>query len=738
MSIYSCYFMSRFPVFIQHDSNDCGPACLRMIAKYYGKNYSIESFRQRCYISHEGVSLLGISEAAEAIGFRTRGLKLSFEQLKTDIPLPCIAHWNQEHFIIIRKITNKVVYVVDPAFGEISYSNSDFLKGWASTVEDGEKLGICLQLETTPEFYRSEDEHFNRGKISFLTRYLRGYNRLIVQVVLGLILVAIIQIILPFLFQTVVDKGVLIPNLTLIYTILIAQLVLVTSRFSLEFIRNWIILYLGSRINIHLISDFLIKLMRLPVSFFESKNRGDLLQRVADHKRIELFLSNTVINLFHSIFSVVLMGIVLIVFSWKIFLVFLFGSILYLLWTLRFMRKRKELDDKKFAQLSSNQSTLIQLLSGMHEIKLNNCEKRKRWEWEDIQARLFRINISGLSLFQKQRAGALIFNQYKDILIVFFAALLVFKGQLTLGTLVAISYVIGQLSGPIDMMIDFFHASQDARISLDRLAEIHDRENEEEERKQLISGLDFSQRDIIIKNISFQYEGPKSPYALKDISFTIPHSKVTAIVGTSGSGKTTLLKLLLKFYSPVAGNIFIGDQNLEHISPSYWRKSCGVVLQDGFLFTDSIARNIALSDENIDKEKLYYAARMANVHTICDEMPLGFNSRLGPDGLGLSQGQKQRILIARAIYKDPAFLLFDEATNALDANNEREILENLGEFYRGRTVVIIAHRLSTVKNADQIIVLEKGLLIETGTHNELTARKGKYYMLVKNQLELGA
>jgi ATP-binding cassette subfamily B protein len=729
--------MPKLPVFVQHDANDCGPTCLRMIAGYYGKSYTLENLRQKCFINRTGVSLLGISEAAEAIGFRSRGIKLSFDQLRKDIILPCIVHWKQEHFVVVKSIRKEKIQVVDPAFGAIEYSKADFMNCWASTIEEGENLGICLQLEVTPEFYNAEDEKITRGNLSFLTKYLYGYERFILQIILGLVLGAIIQVIFPFLFQTVVDRGVIIPNNSLIVTILIAQLILITSRFSLELIRNWIILHLGSRINIYLVSDFLVKLMRLPISFFESKNRGDLLQRVADHKRIEQFLTNTTINLFHSVFTLVLMGIVLAIFSLKIFMIFIAGSLLYLIWTLQFMKRRKELDNKKFAQLSSNQSTLVQLLMGMHEIKLNNCEQRKRWEWEDIQAKLFRINIKGLTLTQRQRAGALIFNQYKDVLIVFFTAMMVYHGQMTLGAMVAISYVIGQLTGPIDQMIDFFNATQDARISLDRLTEIHNKENEEQEGRQFITQIDRSEQDIILRNISFQYEGPLSPYALKGISVNILRNKVTAIVGTSGSGKTTLIKLLLKFYAPQEGEIWIGNHNLENINPAYWRSICGVVMQDGYLFSDTIAQNIAMSDEIIDKEKLYYASRMANVKAITDEFPLGFNTKIGPEGQGLSQGQKQRILIARAIYKNPDYLFFDEATNALDANNEREILDNLNDYFSGRTVVVVAHRLSTVKNADYIVVLDKGNVVETGTHSELTRKKGNYYTLVKNQLELG-
>lgn len=730
--------MPKFPVYLQHDANNCGPSCLQMIAKFYGKTFNLETLRTRCFINRTGVSLQGISEAAESIGFRTKGVMVTFHQLSEQLILPCIAHWHQDHFVVVIKISKGKVYVADPAFGTTVYTKEEFLRSWGSTSEGGETLGVCMQLEPTPEFYRNPDEKLNRSRLKFLFNYVSPYRSLILQITLGVFLGAFIQVIFPFLFQTIVDKGIIIPNHSLLVTVLIAQLVLVASRFSIEFIRNWIILHLGSRVNIYLVSDFLMKLMRMPMSFFESKNRGDLLQRVADHKRIEVFLTRTTINLFYSVLSMTIMGIVLLIFSWKIFLIYLTGSAIYLLWTLSFMKQREELDNKTFAQLSNNQNSLIQLISGMHEIKMNNCEKRKQWEWEDIQAKIFSINIKGLTLVQKQKAGALIFNQFKDVLIVFFTAWLVLQGKMTLGSLVAVSYIIGQLSGPIDMMIEFLHTTQDARNSLRRLSEIHNIEDEAEKSPSLVDNDVISGgNDIEIRNLSFQYEGPQSPFVLKEINLNIPFNKTTAIVGASGSGKTTLIKLLLKFYDTVGGDILIGTQNLKQINPSSWRSICGVVMQDGYLFSDTIANNIALSEETINKEKLFYAARIANVTEITDNLPLGFNTKIGIEGMGLSQGQKQRILIARALYKDPAYLFFDEATNSLDANNERAIIQNLYGFFKGRTVIVVAHRLSTVKNADKIVVLDNGNLVETGTHTELSKKKGAYYSLVRNQLELG-
>ncbi len=567
--------------------------------------------------------------------------------------------------------------------------------------------------------------------------YLRPYKKIITQLFLGLLLGSLLQLIFPFLTQSIVDKGINNQDLSFVTLIIIAQLVLIFSRTIVEFIRSWILLHLGTRINISLISDFLIKMMKLPVSFFDSKMIGDLIQRIGDHRRIENFLTSSTLNILFSFVNLIIFGIVLLVYSVNIFLIFLVGSVLYTLWVYIFMKKRRELDNRRFAQLSDNQSNIIQLITGMQEIKLNNCEKQKRWEWERIQARLFRVNIASLSLNQYQQAGGVFINEVKNIIITFIAAKSVIDGQMTLGMMLAVQYIMGQLNSPINQMISFLQSTQDAKISMERLGEIHQKDDEESDETPKIDILPET-RDLNIEKVSFQYEGPHSPFVLEDVDLKIPEKKITAIVGTSGSGKTTLIKLLLGFYQPVKGKIKLGDQYLNNISNRMWREKCGVVMQDGFIFSDSIANNIAVSEEFPDRKKLLHAVKVANIQEFIESLPLGYNTKIGQNGVGLSQGQKQRILIARAVYKNPEFIFFDEATNALDANNERVIMENLDQFFKGKTVVVVAHRLSTVKNADQIVVLEKGKLVEKGTHKELTKKKGAYYELVRNQLELGA
>ena len=726
---------------------DCGSTCLRMLAKHYGKEYSIETLREICYTAKEGVSLLSISEAAEQLGFKTLGGRITFNKLINEALLPCIVHWNQEHFVIVYKVRKssplsfwrgaggEVIYVADPGLGLVSYTENEFKEHWLSTKTNGEDKGIVLLMEPTLEFYKKNDEKTERKSLKFLLSYFLRYKKYFTQLILGLLIGSLLQLIFPFLTQSIVDIGINGKNINFIYIVLLAQMMLIISRMSVEFIRRWLLLHISIRINISLISDFFIKLMKLPMSFFDTKLTGDILQRIDDHQRIERFLTSRTLETIFSFFTLVIFSIVLWVYSFKIFLIFIVGSLLYTFWILLFLHKRRILDYKSFEQRSKSQSNTYQLINGMQEIKLQNCEKRKRWEWEDIQADLFQINISTLKLEQLQDAGNVFINETKNIIITIVAATAVINNEMTLGMMLATQYIIGQLGVPIEQTVHLIHDLQDTKISLERINEIHHKEDENINKP--ITNIEIKNKDITINNLMFQYEGPHSKKVLNNINLTIPQGKVTAIVGASGSGKTTLVKLLLQYYKPIEGEIKISETTLQNFNTTWWRNQCGAVMQDGFIFSESIARNIAVSNKEIDKEKLMYAAKVANIHNFINELPLKYNTVIGNEGQNLSQGQKQRVLIARAVYKNPDFLFFDEATNALDANNEKAIIENLQEFYKGKTVIIVAHRLSTVKNADQIVVLNDGEIAETGNHKELTAKKGAYYELVKNQLELG-
>lgn len=735
-----------FPTYIQLDQMDCGPTCLRMIAKHYGKNYSLDKLRGLSHLTREGVSLSGISEAAEKIGFKTLAASLSFEQLDQEAPLPCIIYWNQEHFVVLppqnysyRKGRNKIL-IADPSHGLVKVDKATFLKSW---INKSSEQGIALMLEPTPLFYEQDEEHSRGRGLGFLLQYIKPYRKFIVQLFLGMLLGSLLSLIFPFLTQSLVDYGVNHQNMGFIRLVLISQLVLFAGTMAVELIRSWIILHMNSRINISIISDFLIKLMKLPIRFFDTKMIGDITQRINDHTRIEQFLTTGTLNTLFSFVTLAIFSVVLGIYSMKILGIFLVGSILSIICIILFLKKRKELDYKRFQQQSDNQNSLYELITGMQEIKLNNCERPKRWEWERIQARLFKLNVGSLALEQYQQTGNLFFTQLKNILISYMAAREVVNGNMTLGMMLSVSYIIGQMNNPIEQMLGFIRSAQDAKISLERLAEIHNKNNEEHEfsgdESMSIQRNPNLERtgDIIVENMSFQYAGPASPYVLKDIDLIIPEGKVTAIVGTSGSGKTTLLKLLLKFYDPSGGRIIVGNSELSAFSPKWWRGQCGVVMQEGFIFSDTIARNIAVSDERINETKLLHAVKVSNIEEFVKSLPLGYTTKIGNTGNGISTGQKQRMLIARAVYKNPKYLFFDEATSALDANNEKVIMENLNRFFKGKTVVVIAHRLSTVKNADQIVLLENGKIAEIGDHQTLTKKRGKYFELVKNQLELG-
>ena len=733
---------SKFPHYRQLDSMDCGPTCLRMIAKYYGRTFSLQTLRERSFITREGVSMLGISDAAESIGFRTLAVRVTLKQLREDVPLPCILHWNQNHFVVchdIRKTRRGWVYrIADPASRLVEYAEGEFGKCWLSTRADGEEKGTALALETTPAFYEQEgdpEERRQRG-LGFFFRYLSPYRRQLVQLALGMLAVILLQLTFPFLTQSLVDVGVRDGDLGFITLVLVAQLTVSVSQIAVEFIRGWILLHVNTRVNIALISDFLAKLTRLPLRFFDTKMVGDILQRIGDHQRIESFLTGSSIGTLFSFVNFFIFGGILAYYDWRVLLLFVAGNSLYILWVTAFMKYRRELDIRRFAQAAGEQSSLIQLVTGMQEIKLNNCERQKRWQWERIQVKLFKISVKGLALGQAQQAGSVFFNQTTNILISFIAARAVTEGEMTLGMMMSLTYIIGQLNGPVNAFIGFAQQLQDAKISLERLNEVHGREDEEEGIASKLRELP-EKRDLVVDHVSFSYDGADRDHVLDDISLRIPESKVTAIVGASGSGKTTLLKLLLGFYEPNRGSVRLGETPVSQINPHLWRQKCGAVMQDGFIFSDTIARNIAVGDGRIDRDRLRHAVEVANIRDFIDSLPLGYDTRIGMEGNGISQGQKQRLLIARAVYKGPEYLFFDEATNALDAHNEREIMGHLREFYRGRTVVIVAHRLSTVRDADKIVVLDRGRMAEEGTHRELTGRKGLYYRLVKNQLELG-
>lgn len=731
-----------FPFYHQHDAMDCGPACLRMVAAHHGRHFNLQTLSRESHLDREGVSLAGISKAAETIGFRTMPVKIPFASEEeqpglTGAPLPCIAHWNQQHFVVVFKISKSEVHIADPAEGIRKLSHRQFLKSWS----DDEGEGLALLLEPTPAFYDQDDEAPSQKGFSFLFQYLRPHRRLLSQLILGMVLGSIFQLIFPFLTQSVVDVGIQNQDLSFVWLVLIGQLMLFVSQAVVQFIQNWILLHVGTRVNVALIADYLSRLMKMPLSYFDTKMTGDLLQRIGDHHRIESFLTSTTLSTVFSVFNLLIFSLVLLIYHWVIFLVFALGAALYIAWIFLFLKKREQVDYRRFQHLSDNQNTLIELIQGMPEIKLQNSEEKHRRGWTEIQAKLFRTNIRSLSITQYQDAGALFVTNLKDIIITFIAARAVINGQMTLGMLLAVQYIVGMMNVPLQQFIHFIRAAQDARISLERISTGSETESLPQENKGApVPKVINEENAIEISGLSFRYN-LLADWALRDVNLEIPKGKITAIVGGSGSGKTTLIKLLLGFYEASEGSIKVGRSQLKNLDQAAWRARCGAVLQDGFIFSDTIANNIAESEtaENqVDMQKLDRALDLAHIRDFVENLPLGHHTRIGATGNGISAGQRQRLLIARAVYKNPDFIFFDEATNALDAHTEKIILENLQKFFAGKTVIVVAHRLSTVKNADNIVVLENGSIIEAGAHAELIDLRGAYYRLVREQLALGA
>lgn len=726
-----------FTHYRQLNAMDCGPTCLRMVAKKYGKHYNAETLRQKTGFSKRGTSLLGISETAEKLGFRTRGAQISYDKLQM-VPLPAILHWSRNHFVVLTDINKKKATIADPASGILIYKKEDFLQYWVSNKSAySGGVGTVLLLEPTPAFYEAEGEKEERVSWSLLTRHLKQSKWQLVQVFVSLLIGMLLQLILPFLSQSMVDTGINTGNLQFITIILIAQLALTLGSTLNAFIRSRLQMRISNIINISILSDFWIKVTKLPISYFNTHHTGDTMQRIGDNRQIQSFLTSQALSTLFSILSFFVYAVILILYSVPLFIVFIIGNLLYFGWIRLFLGFRRKMNYAGFHLSSKMNNTTLQFIQGMQEIKLNNAEQLKRWDWENLQVQQFKLSYKNLNYDQIQSIGALFISQGKDLVLSFMVAQMVVQGQLTLGTMIAVQFIMGQLSGPVSQLIGLAQNMQDVKISLERLNDIYKVEDEEPAGKSFINQLP-QDKSISFNNVSFTYPGVGNDPVIEDVSLVIPEGKVTAIVGTSGSGKTTLLKLLLKIYEQYKGELKVGENNFKYISHSFWRRQCGAVLQDGYIFNDSIARNIAVGDEYIDEDKLLHSCRMANILSFIESLPNGFNTQLGSEGAGISQGQKQRLLIARAIYKDPQYLFFDEATNSLDANNEKVIVRNLNEFFKGRTVVVVAHRLSTVKDADKIVVLHKGKIVEEGSHAELTSIKGAYYELVKNQLELGS
>lgn len=726
-----------FPLDRQLDMMDCGPASLKMVAKYYGKYYSLQYLRDLCGNTREGVSLTGVSHGAESIGLRTLAAHCTTKDLIEKVPLPIIIHWNNSHFVVLYKIRERhkgtaKFYIADPAKGYVSYIQEDFENKWVKQNEN-KATGIALILEPQADFkQRQAGEKAERGRhLENIVGYFLPYKKSFAYLGIVMLLITAMQAVLPFISKAVIDVGIQTQDVSFINIVLVANLALIISITLSSAVRDWILQHMSSRVNIALISDYLIKLMKLPVSFFENKMLGDILQRANDHERIRSFIMNNSLNLIFSTLTFFIFSLILLIYNTTIFYIFIIGSTLYVLWVMGFLKLRRKLDWDYFELTAKNQSYWVETIGGIQDIKINNYEQAKRWKWEGIQARLFKVNLRMLGINNIQNLGASFIDSVKNLLITFFCAKAVIAGEITFGVMISTQFIIGMLNGPVQQLISFMVSFQFAQISFQRLNEVQLLKDEDEDTgsndMELTGG-----KDIVMKGVCFQYN-VVSPLILKNINLVIPQGKITAIVGDSGSGKSTLLKLLLRLYKVSYGEILIGGMNINNIGLRQWRNKCGAVMQDGKIFNDTIINNIILDDEKPDNERLRKAVSAANIDYEIEQLPLGYQTKMGENGRGLSGGQKQRVLIARALYKNPDILFFDEATNALDTINEQKITAALDEVFHGKTVIVVAHRLSTIRKADQIVVMRDGQIVEVGSHDSLVQRKGRYYQLVESQ-----
>lgn len=735
------FLHKSFPFCPQHDSMQCGAACLQMVCQWHGKHFALERLSDIYAHTHEGVSLYGLSTVATSLGFRTACVKATVEQL-AQATLPCILHWNQNHFVVLHRVNKhgQEFHIADPAKGLRVLGRQALAEHWASIATTGDPQGIVMLLQPTAAFHQhsnaQEQGHGQERSLRFLLGHMRQYARPFRQIALGMAVSIVIQTVLPFLTQSIVDVGIRQHDLHFVWLILIGQLTLSLSSTAIDFIQRWILLHISLRVNLSLLSDFFVKLLRLPMSFFDTKLMGDLIQRMSDHGRVNTFLTQQVLGIAFSMVTLLVFSLILLYYDSRLLLVFLAGSLVYGGWMARFLHRRKVLDYELFERQAATNNRTYDLITSMQEIKLQDSGTRQRWEWEDAQVSLFDVQMKALRLQQTQEAGSTLINELKNLLITVLSATAVINGQMTLGMMLAVQYIIGQLNGPVEQLMYFGYSMQDVNISLERINEIHHMQDEDDDSKHLYSALDDSSQGIVLHDVVFRYDRFSPVNTIDHVSLHIPQGQVTAIVGASGSGKSTLVKLILGYYSVLEGTITLGGTDIQRVNKEWWRRQCGVVMQDGAIFADTIARNIATGDENIYEARLAEATEVACIKEHILSLPLKFDTRIGRDGMGLSQGQKQRILIARAAYRCPACIFLDEATNSLDAVNERHIVHNMDTLFQGKTVVV-AHRLSTVRNAHQIIVLDHGRVVETGTHEELTRKHGAYYRLVKNQLELG-